>query len=113
MACGDAIDVLAFRILEDLVEDDLKALKQLGQKYDVVIFTQRGGPGTLRQIYPALPVALTYSIPDMNLTFEFGLSEFTQVNTDVNSVLVRSAISLLKLQPGERVADLFCGLGNF
>ena len=35
------------------------------------------------------------------------------MNTDVNSVLVRRAISLLKLQPGERVADLFCGLGNF
>ena len=113
VACGDAVDVLAFRILEDLAEDDVKALKQFGEKHDVVIFTQRGGPGTLSQIYPKVPVALTYSIPDMNLTFEFGLSEFTQVNTDVNSVLVRRAINLLKLQPGERVADLFCGLGNF
>ena len=49
----------------------------------------------------------------MNLTYEFGLSEFTQVNTDVNSVLVRRAMSMLDLKPTDRVADLFCGLGNF
>jgi 23S rRNA (uracil1939-C5)-methyltransferase len=49
----------------------------------------------------------------MSLTYEFGLSEFTQVNTDINSVLVRRAISMLDLKPTDRVADLFCGLGNF
>jgi 23S rRNA (uracil1939-C5)-methyltransferase len=31
----------------------------------------------------------------------------------VNRSLVRRAMSLLDPQPGERVADLFCGLGNF
>ena len=31
----------------------------------------------------------------------------------INRVLVRRAIALLAPQPGERVADFFCGLGNF
>jgi 23S rRNA (uracil1939-C5)-methyltransferase len=35
------------------------------------------------------------------------------VNYEVNAVLVRRAIRLLAPQPGERVLDLFCGLGNF
>src|SRR5690606_27867301 len=36
-----------------------------------------------------------------------------QVNHAVNAVLVRRAVALLDAQPGERVADLFCGVGNF
>ena len=113
VACGDDIDVLAFRMLEDPSTEDLGLLVEFGAKHDLAIFIQRGGPATLTQIYPDESVILTYSIPDMNLTFEFGLSEFTQVNTDVNSVLVRRAMSMLDLQPTDRVADLFCGLGNF
>jgi 23S rRNA (uracil1939-C5)-methyltransferase len=35
------------------------------------------------------------------------------VNFAVNRVLVSRAIRLLDPQPGERIADLFCGLGNF
>jgi len=31
----------------------------------------------------------------------------------VNRVLVRRALALLDPQPGERVADMFCGIGNF
>ena len=113
VACGNDINVLAFRMLEDPSLEDLRLLEQFAAKHDLVIFMQRGGPVTLTQIYPDEPVALTYSINDMNLTYEFGLSEFTQVNTDINSVLVRRAMSMLDLKPTDRVADLFCGLGNF
>ena len=113
VACGNDVNVLAFRMLEDPSLEDLRLLEQFAAKHDLVIFMQRGGPTTLTQIYPDEPVALTYSITDMNLTYEFGLSEFTQVNTDVNSVLVRRAMSMLDLNPTDRVADLFCGLGNF
>lgn len=113
VACGNDVNVLAFRMLEDPSLEDLRLLEQFAAKHDLVIFMQRGGPATLTQIYPDEPVTLTYSITDMNLTYEFGLSEFTQVNTDVNSVLVRRAMSMLDLKPTDRVADLFCGLGNF
>ncbi len=43
----------------------------------------------------------------------FRPSDFTQVNFGVNRVLVSRAIRLLDPRPGERIADLFCGLGNF
>jgi 23S rRNA (uracil1939-C5)-methyltransferase len=35
------------------------------------------------------------------------------VNHRINEVLVRRALRLLDPQPRERVADFFCGLGNF
>jgi tRNA/tmRNA/rRNA uracil-C5-methylase (TrmA/RlmC/RlmD family) len=47
------------------------------------------------------------------LTMPFLPTEFTQVNSALNQLLVKQAISLLDPQPGERIADLFCGLGNF
>jgi 23S rRNA (uracil1939-C5)-methyltransferase len=43
----------------------------------------------------------------------FAPTDFTQVNFGVNRVLVRRALALLAPQAGERVADFFCGLGNF
>jgi 23S rRNA (uracil1939-C5)-methyltransferase len=56
---------------------------------------------------------LQYRIPDYDLVFPFDATDFTQVNHEINRVLVRRAITLLDPQPGERIADLFCGLGNF
>ncbi len=43
----------------------------------------------------------------------FAPTDFTQVNSAINRVLVRRALALLDPQPGERIADFFCGLGNF
>lgn len=47
------------------------------------------------------------------MTIDFEPTDFTQVNASMNRVLVRRAISLLAPQPGESVADFFCGVGNF
>ena len=47
------------------------------------------------------------------MRIRFRPTEFTQVNFAMNRVLVSRALRLLDPQPGERVADLFCGLGNF
>jgi 23S rRNA (uracil1939-C5)-methyltransferase len=44
---------------------------------------------------------------------EFRPGDFTQVNFEVNRLMVARAVELLRPQPQERVLDLFCGLGNF
>ena len=43
----------------------------------------------------------------------FRPTDFTQVNHRINAVLVSRAVRLLDPAPGDRVADMFCGLGNF
>ena len=47
------------------------------------------------------------------MKLHFRPTDFTQVNPAVNRILVSKAVQLLDPQPGERVADLFCGIGNF
>ena len=56
---------------------------------------------------------LYYRLPEFDLKLGFLPTEFTQVNHDINRVLVHRALSLLAPRQGERVADMFCGLGNF
>ena len=57
--------------------------------------------------------ALYYTLPEFDVRIHFRPTDFTQVNHAVNQVLVRRALKLLDPQPNERIADLFCGLGNF
>jgi 23S rRNA (uracil1939-C5)-methyltransferase len=114
VACGDNVDVLAFRHLEDLPAPDEEKLINFGNEYGFVIYGQRSGPDSLRCLtVGAEDTDLTYQIKDLGLIYGFKLSEFTQVNTDVNEILVRRAIKLLDIKPSDNVVDLFCGLGNF
>ena len=68
-----------------------------------------------RPAQPLLPDSpqLSYSLPEYALTLPYRPGDFTQVNPAANALLVARAMQLLQPQPGERIADLFCGLGNF
>ncbi|HEA54197.1 23S rRNA (uracil(1939)-C(5))-methyltransferase RlmD, partial [Marinobacter antarcticus] len=56
---------------------------------------------------------LSYRLDAFDLTMQFHPMDFTQVNADINKAMVNRAVEWLDVQPGERVLDLFCGLGNF
>lgn len=47
------------------------------------------------------------------VTLGFHPQDFTQVNPQVNRQMVAQALEWLNLTPADRVADLFCGIGNF
>ena len=56
---------------------------------------------------------LHYALIDFDVNFSFSPLDFTQVDSTVNPQMVKLACELLQLQQGDRVLDLFCGLGNF
>ena len=56
---------------------------------------------------------LSYALPDYGVVLPYKPGDFTQVNAQMNAVMVNRVLSLMKVEAGERVADLFCGLGNF
>lgn len=47
------------------------------------------------------------------LRLSFSPRDFIQVNDGVNQQMVARALAWLDVQPGDRVLDLFCGMGNF
>lgn len=56
---------------------------------------------------------LIYRVPSEETTFNFSLDDFTQVNPAINDRLVARALAWLQPASNERIADFFCGLGNF
>lgn len=104
---------LVLRHLEPLTPADLAVLRAFADTHKVVWYLQVKGPETARLFYPEDAPPLAYGLPEFDLTLRFSPTEFTQVNHGVNQMLVRRAMHLLAPQPEERIADLFCGLGNF
>ncbi len=113
LALGDGVDVMVLRIMEPLDADDEQCLRDYADKHGVQFWLQPKGPDTAYPFYPLDAQALSYSLPEFNIVMPFRPTEFTQVNPQINRVLVGRAIRLLDPLPGERVADMFCGLGNF
>lgn len=112
-AQGEAVAVLVLRILEPLSEADKERVRTFADRHGVQIWLQPKGPDSAQPFHPLDAPELAYSLPEFGLTMPFRPTEFTQINHGVNRMLVRRAIALLDPRPGERVADFFCGLGNF
>ena len=112
IAVGDNAAALVLRHLLPLTEDDHAHLRAFARQHDVHLWLQAGGPETAAPFDPATS-ELYYELPEFGLRIHFRPTDFTQVNHAMNRVLVSRALRLLDPQPGERVADLFCGLGNF
>lgn len=112
-ANGKAVIVLILRILEALNAQDEVLLKAFSEQHHVQVWTQTKGPDTIKPFYPLGAPQLQYSLPEFALTYPFKPNEFTQVNPQINQVMIRRAMQLLQPQAGEKIADFFCGIGNF
>jgi 23S rRNA (uracil1939-C5)-methyltransferase len=110
VAVGDNVAALVFRHLLPLTDPDLAHLRAFGEQHDVHVWLQSGGPESARPFHPAQS-DIYYEVEGIRL--HFRPTDFTQVNPATNRLLVARALELLDPQPGERIADLFCGLGNF
>ena len=113
VAVGEHVDALVLRIMVPLSHADEAVLRSFADLHEVQFWLQTKGPETIVPFYPLDAPALSYSLPEFNVTMPFAPSEFTQVNSALNRVMISRAMRLLDPQPGERIADLFCGLGNF
>jgi 23S rRNA (uracil1939-C5)-methyltransferase len=112
VAVGEDVTALVLRIMAPLTADDEVKLKAFADQYQIQFWLQTKGPDTAAPYYP-LDRQLHYLLPEFGVRMPFKPVDFTQVNHHINRVLVHKALGLLEVQPDERVADLFCGLGNF
>lgn len=112
VACGDEVASLVFRHLDPLPADDVGKLRAFARQTGIAVFLQPGGPDSIKALEPR-EIELTYALPAHGLRFRFGPSDFIQVNGEMNRRMVDRALELLEPQGGDRILDLFCGLGNF
>lgn len=112
LAVGDTVTALVLRHLEPLSAADLARLRSFARERGVQWWLQPKGPETAHPLDDDGP-ELAYTLREFGLTMPFKPTDFTQVNHQINDVLVGRALRLLDVQPNERVIDWFCGLGNF
>jgi 23S rRNA (uracil1939-C5)-methyltransferase len=112
VAIGEGVTALVLRIMAPLTADDEVKLKAFADLHKIQFWLQTKGPETAAPYYP-LGEELHYLLPEFGIRMPFKPVDFTQVNHYINRVLVAKALRLLEVQPQDRVADLFCGLGNF
>lgn len=74
---------------------------------------QQIGNAKSQAVSPHDAPPLAFRLPEFGLTMPFQLGDFTQINLPLNEIMVARAVRYLDPQPHERIADLFCGLGNF
>ncbi|ANN77618.1 23S rRNA (uracil(1939)-C(5))-methyltransferase RlmD [Bordetella flabilis] len=113
VAVGDVATVLVLRHLVPLAQGDIDILRAFAAEHGVQWWLQPKGPETCHPLEREHAETLAYTLPEFGLRMPYRPTDFTQVNHAINRTLVSRALSLLDARPDERVADLFCGLGNF
>jgi len=112
VAVGEENTALVLRIMAPLSAKDEELIKAFADDWGIQWWLQPKGPDTVYPFYP-LDRELYYTLPEFGVRMPFKPTDFTQVNHQINRALVHKALTLLEVQPQDRVADLFCGLGNF
>jgi 23S rRNA (uracil1939-C5)-methyltransferase len=113
---GDAL-ALVLRVLQPPDESDRERLHLFARQHALELWLQPKGPDSIelfsRSGAPDADSDLAYRLAEFDVSMPFLPTDFTQVNHQVNAVLVARAVQLLAPHPSDRVADLFCGIGNF
>jgi len=110
---GDTVTALVLRHLDPLSPDEIATLRAFAAQHNIQWWLQSKGPDTVHALEPEDEDKLGYHLPEFGLRMPYRPTDFTQVNHQINRVLVSRALSLLGVQRTDRVADMFCGLGNF
>lgn len=113
VAVGDQVMALLLRHMEALTPADIALLRDFGERHNVSWWLQPKGPETVHLLDASDADRLAYTLPEFGLRMPYRPTDFTQVNHAINRALISKALNLLNVQAGDRVADLFCGLGNF
>lgn len=113
VAIGKGEIAIALRHMVALSTNDIKRLTDFAQKHEIDWWLQPAGPETVHRLQASSPIELCYDIPSFGITMHFKPTDFTQINHQINDVLVQRAVSLMQVQADDKVLDLFCGLGNF
>jgi 23S rRNA (uracil1939-C5)-methyltransferase len=113
VAVGDAQVALIFRVLQTPTDADREKLRHFARSKDFAVYLQAKGPESITPLEPENPGLPRYRLPAQNIVFEFKPTVFTQVNPEINCLMVDRVIDALQLKANDTVLDLFCGLGNF
>ncbi len=103
---------LVFRVMKTLSSADIERLLEFERCHGLRIYLQRGNMESIELLNAEQKNLLEYQLSS-GIGLRFHPMDFTQVNPAVNRLLVEHVIEELRPKDGDKIADLFCGIGNF
>lgn len=114
VAIADNAVALVFRVLDAPNAADRASMRAFAEAHGVRVYLQSGGLDSIEELdIEPDGEPLLYTLPEFNLSLAFEPVQFVQINAGVNRRMLLQVIELLDVRGGDRVLDLFCGLGNF
>ncbi|MYH70540.1 MAG: 23S rRNA (uracil(1939)-C(5))-methyltransferase RlmD [Gammaproteobacteria bacterium] len=113
VAISDSVAAVVIRHLAPLTGNDKRILADFEAQRPVRFYLQPGGLDSVHGLSGDDGQNLYYRLDGHDITVEFSPIDFTQVNFELNALLVDRVIELLEPGAADKVLDLFCGLGNF
>ena len=113
VAVSDTVAAVVIRHLAPLTDNDKSILADYETRRPVRFYLQPGGLDSVHSLSGEDGQGLHYRLDGHDVTMEFSPTDFTQVNFELNVMLVDRVIELLEPGAADTVLDLFCGLGNF
>lgn len=107
---GDSDIQLAFRFTDKVDKADLTRLKVFADEHDIKLVVEIDKNKFDIVSNKEQPISITSA---NKIKLQCEPNDFIQVNDKVNRKMVTQAIDWLSLESNDKVADLFCGLGNF
>ena len=107
LVLADNGPLMVLRHTAPLSAKDCEKLERFSHSHELALFLAPQSE-ILEQVTGDAP---WYVSDGLRLTF--SPRDFIQVNDGVNQQMVTTAVEWLDVQPGDRVLDLFCGMGNF
>lgn len=102
-------EAMLLRHTAALSQADLSLLRAFCLEYGVQLWLQGEGEAQADDAQ----TELAFRLPPWDLQLSCRPGDFVQVNEAVNEAMIVQALDWLDVEPGARVLDLFCGLGNF
>jgi len=110
--CGDRSRALVLYMKAAATEADYALLVEAGCEVGIPLYLVTADSGTVTTLSPdAEP--LSYRLGEPDLTIGFDVTDFIQVNHEINLVLVHDVLDWLLITPTDRILDLYAGVGNF
>ena len=113
VAVSETVAAVVIRHLAPLTDNDRRILADFEAQRPVRFYLQPGGLDSVHSLSGEDGQNLHYRLDRHDITMEFSPIDFTQVNFELNALLVDRVIELMELNEADKVLDLFCGLGNF
>lgn len=109
LLAGDNVAQVTFKAVKQLHATSIESLNQFGEQHSVnIVVEDMTGEMTTLVKHETL---VCETVP--GLVLKPQPNHFVQVNRAVNSKMIAQALEWLSPNEKDRIADLYCGLGNF